>query len=100
MREHESAGTIRTLIESSEKGNVIAVDLLTIRGRNGALDLSGHVTDRRIAVYDIEGGKELASVPVSPSPRHFEFDLSPDGHRLAILEDGKVTVVDMTTAGK
>jgi hypothetical protein len=95
MQEHESAGTIWTPIKSSERGNLVAVDLLTIRGRNRTLDLSGHVTARRIAVYDIETGKQLASIPVNPRPRNFEFDLSPDGHRLAILEDDKVRVVDI-----
>ena len=101
MQEHESAGTIWTPIKSSEHGNLIAVDLLTIRGRSRTLDLSGHVTARRIAVYDIEAGKQIASIPVNPKPRyHFEFDLSPDGHRLAILEDDKVRVVDIEVAEK
>jgi len=97
MQAHESAAhSIWTPIKISEHGNLIAVDLLTIRGRNQALDLSGHVTARRIAVYDIEAGTQIASIPVSPRPRyHFEFDLSPDGHRLAILEDDKVRVVDI-----
>lgn len=72
------------------------MDLLTVRSKNSTLDLSGHVTARRIAVYDVEAGKQLASIPVSPTPRyHFEFDLSTDGHRLAILEDDKVRVVDI-----
>ena len=99
MQEHELVG--RTSIKSSELGNVIAVDLLTVRGRSGALDLSGHVTDRRIAVYNIDAGKELASIPVNPRPHyHFEFGLSPDGHRVAILEDDKVRVVDVEAAEK
>jgi hypothetical protein len=101
MQEHESAGTIWTPIKSSEYGNLIAVDLLTIRGRNRTLDLSGHVTARRIAVYDIEAAKQIASILVNPKHRyHFEFDLSPDGHRLAILEDDKVRVVDIAVAEK
>jgi hypothetical protein len=96
MQAHEVVGTIWTPIKSSAKGDVIAVDLLTVKGRSWALDLSGHVTARRIAVYDIEAGKQLASIPVTSTHRyHFEFDLSPDGHRLAILEDDKVRVVDI-----
>lgn len=101
MEEHESAGTISTPIRSNEHGNIIAVDLLTIRGRNRAMDSSGHVTARRIAVYDIEAGKQLASIPVNSNPRYrFQFDLSPDGRWVALLEDDKVTVVDVDGPGK
>jgi hypothetical protein len=50
---------------------------------------------RRIVVYD-EGGHELASVPVSTAyQRDFDFSLSPDGHRLAILDEGVVTAVEI-----
>lgn len=97
MQQHELAS--REPIKSSEQGNVIAVDILTVKGRNSALDMAGHVTARRIVVYDIEAGKQLASIPASPKPRHFEFDLSPDGHRLAILEDEELRVVDIEGPG-
>jgi hypothetical protein len=57
------------------------------------------VTARRVAIYDIEAGKELASIPVNPKHRYrCEFDLSPDGHRLAILEDDTVKVADLEEA--
>lgn len=82
-------------IRSSARGDRIAVDMVTRRGGNLTLDISSHVTARRIAVYDIEAGRELVSIAVSPMPRHFEFDLSPDGRRLAILEDDKVRVIDI-----
>ncbi len=75
------------------------MDVPTLRGGNRTLDISGHVTARRVAVYDIKARKELASVPVNPTHRYrFEFDLSPDGHRLAILEDDAVKVVDLDQA--
>jgi len=86
-------------IRSSERGDRIAVDVPTIRGRNETLDVSGHVTARRIAVYDIEAGKEIGSIPVSPKHRYrYEFDLSPDGESLAVLEDDIVKVVDLKPA--
>jgi len=63
------------------------------------LDISAHATARRIAVYDIEAGKEEASIPASVKHRYrLEFDLSPDGHRLAILEDDIVRVIDVDVA--
>ncbi len=101
MAKHESWDNFWAPIRSSERGDRIAVDMLTTRGGNRTLDISSHVTSRRIAVYDIEAGKELASIPVNPKHRYrFEFDLSPDGHRLAILEDDTVKVVDLEWAAK
>jgi hypothetical protein len=99
MLKHEF-GSFWTPIRSSERGDRIAVDMLTVRGGNQALDISGHVTARRIAVYDIEAEKELASI-ANPKHRYrFEFDLSPDGRRLAILEDDVVRVVDLDGLAK
>jgi hypothetical protein len=86
-------------IRSSERGERIAVDIRTVRGGNQTLDISSHVTARRVAVYDIEAGKEVASIPVNRGHRYsYEFDLSPDGKRLAILEDNIVKVVDLEPA--
>jgi hypothetical protein len=55
---------------------------------------------RRVAVYS-ETGQQLATVPVNPAynslryQRDFDFSLSPDGHRLAVVDDGLLTVVDL-----
>lgn len=96
MGKHESAGTLWAPVSSSERGDRIAVDMLTIQGGNRPLDISGHVRARRIAVYDVEAGKEVASIPVYPSHRYeFEFALSPDGHRLAIWEDDTLRMINL-----
>ena len=72
------------------------MDVVARRGGNRTFDISSHVSARRIAVYDIEAGKEIASIPVNPKYKYrLEFDLSPDGHRLAILEDDVVKVIDL-----
>jgi hypothetical protein len=92
---HEYAGGIWSPTRSSARGSRIAVNIDTLRGGNRTLDISSHATARRIAVYDIELRKELASIPVSPKPHEFGFDLSPDGARLAILEDGILKVIDL-----
>jgi hypothetical protein len=99
LLEHESAGTISTPTRSSERGDRIAVDVLTLRGGNRTLDISSHITSRRIAVYDTDAGKQVASIPV-PIRCHygFAFALSPDGRRLAILEDDAVRIVDLDPA--
>jgi hypothetical protein len=87
---HESADTVR----ASERGDRIALHVLTLRGGNRTLDIDSHVTARRIGVYDIEARKEVASISVSPKYHHrFAFDISPDGQHLAILEDDVMKVV-------
>jgi len=92
---HEYALGFRGSTRSSERGSRIAVNIVTSRGGNRALDISSHPTARRIAVYDIQLQKEVASIPTSVKLREFGFDLSPDGGRLAILEDGILKVIDL-----
>lgn len=81
-------------IQSSETGSRFAVDIPTMRGQNLKLDIAGHFAARRIAVYDIEKQSEIASIPAKAIYRYrFEFTLSPDGQRLAMLEDDSVRVI-------
>ncbi|MGB8753701.1 MAG: hypothetical protein WCD06_18050 [Candidatus Sulfotelmatobacter sp.] len=95
MAKHESIVASQA-IRSSERGDRIAVDIVTLRGGNRRLDISARATARRIAVYDVNAGKEVASMPASIKHRYrLELGLSPDGHRLAILEDDIVRVVDV-----
>jgi hypothetical protein len=59
------------------------------------------MTARRVAVYDTEAGKEVASIPASVKDRYrFAFDLSPDGRHLAIWEDDAVRVVALDDVAK
>ncbi len=95
---HEYARSIWAPTRSSEQGSRIAVDIVTLRGGNRALDISSHPTARRIAVYDIELQREVASIPVTLKyhrPFEYGFDLSPDGRRLAILENSTLKVIDL-----
>lgn len=93
MVKHESAGTP---IRSSEQGNRIAVNVLMIRGRNTALDISGHVAAGRIAIYDIESGKQAASIALNRMHRDgFEFAISPDGHYIAVREDDALRLIEL-----
>ncbi|MHB8501144.1 MAG: hypothetical protein ACYDCG_01635 [Candidatus Acidiferrales bacterium] len=67
----------------------------TRRGGSRALDISGKRVARRVAVYS-EAGQELASLPVSTTyQRDFDFSLSPDGHRLAVLDQGVLTILQI-----
>jgi hypothetical protein len=101
LAKHESADSLWEPIRASERGDRIAAHIRTLRGGNKTLDIGSLMTARRIAVYDIEAGKEVASIPASPKYHYrFAFDLSPDGRRLAILEDDVVRVVDLDGAAK
>ncbi len=51
------------------------------------------VTALRIVVYDMTVKKQILAVPVEPLPKSaYDFALSPDGSKLAILNDRMVTV--------
>jgi hypothetical protein len=101
VAKHESADSLWAPIRASERGNRIAVHILTLRGGNRTLDIGSHMTARRVAVYDPEAGKEVASIPASVKDRYrFAFDLSPDGRHLAIWEDDAVRVVALDDVAK
>lgn len=96
LAKHESADSLWEPIRASARGDRMALHIRTLRGGNRTLDIRSHLTARRIAVYDVAAGKEVASIPASLKYHyHFAFDLSPDGRRLAILEDDVVRVVDL-----
>lgn len=101
LKDESSVGDDLKAIRSSARGDRIAVLMVTRRGGNLTLDISSHATALRIAVYDIETGKEVASIPLSLKHHYrFDFDLSPDGRRLAILEDEVVRAFDLEDAVK
>lgn len=78
-----------------EHGDRFAFIVETWRGGSRALDISGKRVARRVAVYS-EAGEELVSLPVSMSyHRDFDFSLSPDGHRLAVLDEGVLTILQI-----
>jgi hypothetical protein len=80
-------------VSASENGERFAVQIVTFRGGSALLDIGGRVVARRIAVYDSETGKQVSSVPVPKTYRYvFGFYLSPDGHQLAILQDGVLSI--------
>jgi hypothetical protein len=85
---------------SDERGDRFAFTVETWRGGSRALDISGKRVGRRVVAYS-ENGQQLATVPVNPVynslryQRDFDFSMSPDGHRLAILDEGVLTVVDV-----
>jgi hypothetical protein len=56
----------------------------------------GHILGIRIAVYDSKNGKQVSSMPVNLHVHHvLQFSLSPDAHRLALLEDGVLSISNL-----
>src|ERR1700680_543866 len=80
---------------SDERGDRFAFTVETWRGGSRLLDISGNRVARRGVVYT-DAGHELAAIPVSTTyHRDFGFSMSPDGHRLAILDEGVVTIAEI-----
>lgn len=80
---------------SDEAGDRFAFLVSTWRGGSRFLDIGGKLVACRVLTYSANG-QELVSVPVSTTyHRNFGFSLSPDGHRVAILDEDVVTVVDI-----
>jgi hypothetical protein len=82
-------------VTSDELGRRFAFVLGTFRGGARSFDASGKLVARRIVVYS-ETGKELVSVSVSTTFHpEFDFSLSPDGHLLAVLDNGILTLIHL-----
>ena len=81
-------------VQSSANGDRFAVSIATWRGGFTALDVSSNRVARRIAVYETATGTELASVAVAPHAT-IALAMSPDGHRIAVLANGTVTIADI-----
>jgi len=85
---------------SSERGDRFALVVETWRGGSDFFDISSKMVACRVAIYT-ETGQELASIPVHPvysdlrGWRGFDLAMSPDGHRIAVLDQGVVTVADL-----
>ena len=82
-----------------ERGDRFAFIVDTWRGGSRFLDIGGKRVARRIVVYT-DTGQQLATVPVNPAHEpeagpDFDFSMSPDGHRLAIVDADTVTIVDL-----
>lgn len=89
---HESGGGGA---QTSENGHRVAVIVATSKGGLRALDISPHVVAERVVVYDLASGNQLMSIPVLPLRLPLPLAMSPDGHRVAFLDNGILTLVDV-----
>jgi|SRR5215813_11781855 len=80
---------------SANGGDRIAFMVSTFRGGSNFFDIAAKLTGCRVVVY-ANDGRQIASIPVGTKYQSdFDFALSPDGHRLAILESGLLTIADL-----
>jgi hypothetical protein len=81
---------------SDERGDRFAFTVETWQGGSRALDISGKRVASRVVVYT-QTGQQLTAVSLNPVYHRSDFDLalSPDGQRLAILDEGVVTVTNI-----
>jgi hypothetical protein len=91
LGKHEGGGRGQV----SENGNRVAIIAGTSKGGFRPLDISPHMVAERVIVYDLASGTQLVSIPVSPMRFFLPLAMSPDGHRVAFLDDGILTIVDM-----
>jgi len=83
----------------AREGHFIAVTLKTLEVKKHPFtEASVRVTALRIAVYDMTVKKQILAVPVDPLPKSaYDFALSPDGSKLAILNGRNVSVYAVPT---
>lgn len=92
LAKHESGGARGQM---SEDGDRVAISASTSKGGIPSLDISAHMVAARVIVYDLAEGNQLASIPVLPMKYFPPLAMSPDGHRVAFLDDGILTIADI-----
>ena len=102
LPKHDMPALGSRYVKGDASGDRFAIVIDTMRGGNKALDVGGRLRARRLLVYRSDSGTELANLRVYPPVPHygvalgivpgFTFDLSPDGHVLAVLSEGIVTI--------
>jgi len=84
--------TFQDRVAISQGGRYVATRQDTGKG-GGLFDRDVHWTASRIVVYDLSAKSLVLSVSIAPLPRDtYDFALSPDGSKLAVLNDGTLSV--------
>jgi len=78
----------------SQEGRLVAISLNTVEIKKHFLAESNErVTATHAVVYDVALKRRILAMNVEPLPKNdYDFALSPDGSKLAILNDRKVSV--------
>jgi hypothetical protein len=102
LPKHDSPPLSIIYAKGDASGDRFAFVIDTLRGGSAALDIGGHLVARRVVVYSSDSGAPLTSLNIYPPVPHygvvlgivpgFTFDLSPNGHVLAVLSEGILTI--------
>ncbi len=80
------------MIATTRNGRAFAISYVKGKG-GGFFDTDVRRTRNRIVVYDLSSKKQLLTVSLVPSPqKQYNFAFSPDGTKLAILNDRSISV--------
>jgi hypothetical protein len=75
-------------VASNLNGKMFAIAAKTFRGGSSLFDISAHLTQLKIIVFDSQNGKKLCEIPILPAAiNSFDFALSSDGTLLAVRTD-------------
>lgn len=92
LAKHGSGGARAQI---TEDGSRVAFAPITSKGGSPPLDISPHMVAERVVVYDFVSGSQLISIPISPLKVPLPLAVSPDGHRVAFLDNGMLTIADV-----
>jgi hypothetical protein len=100
MREKFGKGErpVNAKLSVADNGRFIAISLsrISVNLRGVDLDPIESLSELRVVVYDLVLKKRIQTIEISPLPRqYYDFALSPDGSRLAILNDRTVSVCEL-----
>ena len=82
-------------ITVSTSGSLLGVSI--VQGKGGWLDTDVTRTGNRVAVYSTTLRRRIRTLSIAPLPRrYFSFGLSPDGQKLAVLNDGVLSMFSIS----
>ncbi len=84
---------VNAKVALTENGRFVAISLARIDVRSEDDELVDHLSRLRVIVYDLALKQRAQELEISPVPKQFyDFAISPDGSKLAILNDRTVSV--------
>jgi hypothetical protein len=82
-------------ITVSTSGSLLGVSI--VQGKGGWLDTDVTRTGNRVAIYSTTLRRRILTLNIAPLPRrYFSFGLSPDGQKLAVLNDGVLSMFSIS----
>lgn len=82
-----------------EAGKLAAVTVLRVHPGSAFWDTGDKTLGQRIAIFDLDTKQQVATTEwLPPAKENYDFQISPDGARIAVLEDGEVMMFEIKPA--